>query len=94
MPRGERKRAEKCKHSELRGEGDHVFLGNQVRCLWGRQERAGRRRDRADSERTLIGSIRDLRWQDKSNQNAETRKKRQSSHVLLADSTHWSHYMV
>jgi len=39
MPEEERKRAEKCKHSELREEGD-VFLGNEVRCRWG-EERGG-----------------------------------------------------
>ena len=34
MPEEERKRAEKCKHSELREEGD-VFLGNEV-TSWNR----------------------------------------------------------
>lgn len=61
MPRRERKRAEKRKHSELRGEGD-VFLGNEMRCHWGREEEAGRRRNPAYSEHTIIWGIRDSRW--------------------------------
>lgn len=73
MPGGERKRAEKCKHSGLRGERD-VFLGNEVRCHWGKEEGAGRRRNLAYNEHTIIWGIRDSRWQDKSKQNAGTRE--------------------
>lgn len=61
MPGGERKRAEKRKHSELRGEGD-VFLGNEMRCHWGREEEVSRRRNTAYSEHTVIWGTRDSRW--------------------------------
>lgn len=71
------------------------FLGRKwVRWLWGREERVGRRRSLVYTEHTIIWGIRDVRWQDKSNQNAETIKKRQAIHVLLTNCTHWSHYRV
>lgn len=62
MPGGERKRAEKRKHGQLRWEGD-VFLGNEMRCHWGREEEeeAGRRRYSAYSEHTIIWGVRDSR---------------------------------
>lgn len=93
MPEGERKRAEKCKHRELRGKGGYVSgVGNGVRCCWRRQEGAGRRRYVAYSVYTIIWGMRDLRWEDKSNPNAETIKKRQANCVLLTNCMHWSHY--
>lgn len=68
-----------------------IFLGNKV--SWRRQDRAGRRRKLAQSKRPIIWGIKHLRWQDKSNQNAET-MKRQATHVLLTNCTHWSHKRV
>lgn len=67
MPGGEKTRAEKCKHSELRGEGYNVpgvggGVKNEVRCCWRRQEGAGRRRNLAYSVYTTIWGIRELRW--------------------------------
>ena len=51
------------------------------------------------NEHTIIWGIRDSKWQDKSNQNAETieaerMKKRQAIPVLLTDCLHWSHHTV
>lgn len=95
---GERKRAEKCKHSELGGEGN-VFLGNEVRCHYRRQQGVGGRRNLAYSEHTILRGIRDSRWQDTRNHNAETikeegMKRKQAIHVLLTYCLHWLHCTV
>lgn len=92
----ERRQKQRNVNSELRGEGYNVpgGVGNEVRCCKRRQEGAGRRRNLAYSVYTIIWGIRELRWQDKSNQKAETIKKRQANHVLLTNCMHWSHQTV
>lgn len=47
------------------------FLGRKCDVAGGKKEAAGRR-SLAYNEHTIIWGIRDSKWQDKSNQNAET----------------------